>query len=73
MSKMKTHDGIFGLVDKDYSNYGSTMSYTKFSNVKSYISEMTNNDKKYELLDEIGEDFIQTYLRSKKINRIMKR
>lgn len=71
---MSIYDNKFGTVDHSYikSRYISKQ-VIKYSDVKSFITDMTNNDLKYELLDQIGEDFIQNYLRTKKINRIMKR
>jgi hypothetical protein len=47
--------------------------YVKFSDVKNYVSTMESDAKIAELLDTIGEDVIQTYLRTKKIKRIQSR
>jgi len=70
---INTDVGSYNTKSNYQNDKGDVMTYIKFSDVKRYISSMTDNGKKCELLDQVGEDFIQTYLREKKIKKILKK
>lgn len=72
MNELK--DNIYNILRYNGVNdYYKSFSQTDFSEIKKYISKMDSIEKKYELLEIIGDDIIQNYLRTKKINRIIKR
>ena len=60
------------MSDYQHSKY-TNVTITPRKDNEYYISPTISDGKKCELLDEIGEDFVQSYLRKKKIDRILKR